>query len=123
MRKILFLTIAVIALCGCSNEKDDEIIDSLSGTVWVNEQTWEDGPVTVTLRFTSDKNVTIEMKSNDGPVTESVKCNYAYNPPTIIIFSPFEELEEEEEEFISMTLKGNTIEFIDDDEIYIFKKK
>jgi hypothetical protein len=123
MKKILFLTIGVIALCGCSKEKDDEIIDSLSGTVWVNKHVWEDGPVTATLRFTSNKNVTIEMNPNDGLVTASIKCTYVYNPPTIIIFFPFEELEEEEEEFISMTLKGNTIEYIYDDEIHIFKKK
>jgi uncharacterized lipoprotein NlpE involved in copper resistance len=118
MKKILFLTIAAIALLGCNNE-NDEVTDKLGGTVWVNEQTWDDVPVTVTLRFTDDKNVTLEAKSNDGKVSESVKCTYTFNPPTIMIFTPFEE----ESEFISMTLKGNTIEHVAEDGTYIFKKK
>jgi hypothetical protein len=120
MKKILFLTIAAIALFGCNNE-NDEVTDKLGGTVWVNEQVWDDGPVTVILRFTDDKNVTIETKSNDGTINESVKCTYTFNPPTIIIFSPLDF--DEEPGFISMTLKGNTIEHVGEDGTYIFKKK
>jgi uncharacterized lipoprotein NlpE involved in copper resistance len=114
MKKILFLMIAAIALSGCNNK--DEVTDSLKGTVWVCER---DESMTETIRFTDDKNVTVELKSNDGKINNSIKGTYTYNPPTIVIHVYLDG----ESVSVSMTLKGNTIELISEDGTFIYEKK
>jgi hypothetical protein len=121
MKKNLFLMIAAIVLFGCK-EEDEEVLDSLTGTVWVFEQSIGSESMSETLRFTDDEKVTIETKLSDGKtsVTNTFKGTYTYSPPTIaFLFSS-----NGESVSFKMTLKGNRIEYINsDNETVVYRKK
>ncbi|MDR1181847.1 MAG: DUF4923 family protein [Bacteroidales bacterium] len=119
MKRIVFL-LAVLPLlfAGCSKDDEDDG-NPLKGTKWVSEQILNNGePGTETITF-GDQDVTIEARTNDGLIGNTVHGTYTYNPPTIVILFSFNG----QSVSLHMTLDGNKIKYENDGKTYIYNKQ
>jgi hypothetical protein len=118
MKRMLFMLAALpLLFMGCS--KDDEPGgNSLNGTMWVSEQVWDGIRGTETLIF-SDKQVTIEAKTNDGSISTTVQGTYTYNPPTIVILVSYNG----QSVSLDMVVDGNQIKYETDGKTFIYNKQ
>ncbi len=99
MKKLIFITMAIIAIFTISCDEDTETADNLAGTTWRANNT--EGTASVELRFKSSSNVDLFDYLDDGGV-ESLSGKYSVSD-NIMTANFLIEDEDEEEGFI---LKG-----------------
>ena len=99
MKKLIFITMAIIAIFTISCDEDTETADNLAGTTWSANNT--EGTASVELRFKSSSNVDLFDYLDDGGV-ESLSGKYSVSD-NIMTANFLIEDEDEEEGFI---LKG-----------------
>ena len=99
MKKLIFITMAIIAIFTTSCDEDTETADNLAGTTWRANNT--EGTASVELRFKSSSNVDLFDYLDDGGV-ESLSGKYSVSD-NIMTANFLIEDEDEEEGFI---LKG-----------------
>lgn len=99
MKKLIFITMAIIAIFTISCDEDTETADNLAGTTWRANNT--EGTASVELRFKSSSNVDLFDYLDDGGV-ESLSGKYSVSD-NIMTANFLIEDEDEEEGFV---LKG-----------------
>lgn len=99
MKKLIFITMAIIAIFTISCDEATETADNLAGTTWRANNT--EGIASVELRFKSSSNVDLFDYLDDGGV-ESLSGKYSVSD-NIMTANFLIEDEDEEEGFI---LKG-----------------
>lgn len=101
MKKLIFITMAIIAIFTISCDEDTETADNLAGTTWRANNT--EGTASVELRFKSSSNVDLFDYLDDGGV-ESLSGKYSVSDNIMTANFLIEDEDEDEEE--GFILKG-----------------
>lgn len=106
MKKILFALICAFAVLATGCQKEDKGND-LVGTTWVALESVEGFPIAMTtLVFETESSASMTREPITGD-SETMTVSYTYNPPYIILSSPYYSL--------SGVIEGNVMTFEDAD--------